>query len=129
VFVYRVRVPPPFFFFFFFLGGGGSSRINTHGGLVARIPGLSNRSVQSAASCFQLPSLPQCLKGPSCNLASCLIYLRFWFCLTAQASLSIAVLFASYIAQQRFRPFVAAVTLSTGLQVGAFRKAEEGACL
>jgi hypothetical protein len=35
-----------------------------------------------------------------------------------QASLSVTVLFASYIAQQRFRPFVAAESLSSGLQVG-----------
>jgi hypothetical protein len=36
-----------------------------------------------------------------------------------QASLSVAVLFAAYIAQQRLRPFVAAASLSSSLQVGA----------
>ncbi len=34
-----------------------------------------------------------------------------------QASLTAAALFASYIAQQRLRPFVAATTLSNSLQV------------
>jgi hypothetical protein len=37
--------------------------------------------------------------------------------LPPQASLSVTVLFASYIAQQRLRPFVAAESLSSGLQV------------
>jgi hypothetical protein len=39
--------------------------------------------------------------------------------LAVQASLSVAVLFASFIAQQRLRPFVSAATLSSGLQVGS----------
>ncbi len=38
-------------------------------------------------------------------------------CFIPQASLSVTVLFSSYIAQQRFRPFVAAASLSSGLQV------------
>ena len=43
-----------------------------------------------------------------------------------QASLSTAVLFAAYIAQQRFRPYVAAATLSSALQVGCSAKVALG---
>jgi hypothetical protein len=43
-----------------------------------------------------------------------------------QASLSVTVLFASYIAQQRFRPFVAVESLSSGLQVGYIRACVPG---
>jgi hypothetical protein len=39
-----------------------------------------------------------------------------------QASLSTAILFAAYIAQQRYCPYVTAATLSSGLQVGVRRR-------
>jgi hypothetical protein len=60
-----------------------------------------------------LPGSNQCVCVGICDLLIVCVFV-------AQAGLSVTVLFASYLAQQHFRPFVSAASLSSGLQASVW---------